>query len=380
MKILILTQPLGHNYGGLLQAYALQKYLEQSGHDVETLDRRITLNPLENIKALNPDRVKALLQKIKAKILKEKIPPSKYAPLIAFQDNNLKMSPCIRSDKALCDYVTRKQFDAVVVGSDQVWRPRYSPQLSNFFLDFLDQTKSPAKRISYAASFGTDAWEFSPKETAQCGALLKKFDSVSVREESGIALCETHFGVKARHVVDPTFLIDPEMYRKLILSGGKGGKKERQLTSYILDSSAEKKALVTRIAGTLGLAPCFMEPHKEEKAEEAPLPKIEEWLEAFSDADFVVTDSFHGCVFCILFNKPFLAIGNQGRGLSRFQSLLSSFGLEDRLLLSLEDTGNTLPAKAIDWEQVNTIRQKKAEESKIFLAHALEGKKRETTV
>ena len=109
---------------------------------------------------------------------------------------------------------TVRQFDAIVVGSDQVWRPKYfKDKIENAFLDFAKSWN--IKRIAYAASFGTDEWEYAPKQTKRCGELLKLFDFVSVREMSGINLCATHFDLGAKLEPDPTMLLTTEDYMRL---------------------------------------------------------------------------------------------------------------------------------------------------------------------
>jgi len=95
-------------------------------------------------------------------------------------------------------------------------------------------------------------------------------------------------------------------------------------------------------------------------------PPVEEWIRGFIDAEFVVTDSFHGTVFSILFNKPFVSIGNKGRGLSRFTSLLKMFKLENRLIFNSEYC-NLDNLNSIDWERTNSILRDKREKSLRFL-------------
>jgi len=102
-------------------------------------------------------------------------------------------------------------FDAYVVGSDQVWRPCYSPQLSTFFLDFLEGN-STVEKIAYTASFGVDDWKFTNKQIKEFGRLLKLFDAISVREDSTVELCKNYFGVEATHLLDPTMLLGSDVY------------------------------------------------------------------------------------------------------------------------------------------------------------------------
>lgn len=371
MKIAILTQPLGHNYGGLLQAFALQKYLKDQGHDVETLDRRAPEQPLQAAREYCINTAKFLLGRIGTVPTSDKL-GMMYQQLEAFRDRNLTLSPRITSEQALRDYYRSLPFDAFVVGSDQVWRPRYSPALSNYFLDFLDDIDRPARRLSYAASFGVDEWEFTPEATARCRELLARFDAVSVREESGVALCEQYLGRSAEYVPDPTFLLERADYETLI--GSHSGPDNRgQVLSYVLDTQPSKQQIVTRVVDSLGSKSFTVKPQKSlmevrrANFDECRYPGVDTWLQGFRDASFVVTDSFHGTVFSILFNKPFIAVGNRTRGLSRFHSLLSQFGLQERLVENADDITPERLQTDIAWESVNRIRQQQQALGRQFL-------------
>lgn len=334
MKIGILTLPLHTNYGGILQAYALQTVLERMGHDVCLIEKRrkpMRL-PLWKTPLVYGKRIARNLM-------------GHPFPIFYEQKINREM-PIIRqnTDQFINKYIKRRfvddfseikktDFDAIVVGSDQVWRPKYFLDgIEHAYLDFTDRWN--IKRIAYAASFGTDEWEYTPEQTRRCGELLKHFNGISVREDSGVDLCRTHFGVEAQQVLDPTMLLTKEDYIQLF-ENTDTPKSKGTLLNYILDETPEKLALIDQIAQEKNLVPFRVNSKVENK--KAPLkeriqPSVEQWLRGFYDAEFVVTDSFHACVFSILFNKPFIAIGNEDRGTSRFTSLLSMFGLKDRLI------------------------------------------------
>lgn len=179
-----------------------------------------------------------------------------------------------------------------------------------------------------------DKWEYSPLQTETCKSLLHNFDAVSVREESGVKLCRECLGCKAQLVLDPTMLLDKSDYVKIIKTSNIP-KSKGNLLVYILDETPDKTALIKNIADKYNLKPFKVGSNTENI--HAPLkdriqPPVEEWLRGFYDAEFVVTDSFHACVFAILFEKQFVVIGNKKRGMSRFQTLLSMLGLEDRLI------------------------------------------------
>lgn len=273
--------------------------------------------------------------------------------------------------------VERLHLDAIVVGSDQVWRPYYSPCQPNYFLDFLS-ADSKVKRISYAASFGGDNWDWSPELTAQCAALLQKFDAVSVREQSGIRLCKEHFDVDAVQVLDPTMLLEADDYRQLsALSSQLSANKRGTLFNYVLDRSEEKQNIIRTIAEKTGKTSFCSMPELDDSIynlygdiDKSVYPPVESWLSAFDEAEMVVTDSFHGTVFSIIFNKPFWVVGNEGRGMARFETLLSMYGLQDRMISA--KTLNTIDLNApIDWNIVNEKRAELQKSSLSFLNNAL---------
>jgi coenzyme F420-reducing hydrogenase beta subunit/acetyltransferase-like isoleucine patch superfamily enzyme len=349
-KIGILTLNLNSNIGGNLQAYALMEKLRQLGHDPILINRR------------HPS--KDLLNKLPDYYINKDVSLPLFSKFIATKDlGNVKFidsyispitPPFLWSDQ-LSNHIERYKFDAIIVGSDQVWRPRYAMNmLSDYFLGFLPDS-SKIKRISYAASFGTSDWEFDEKLTLECSKLIQQFDAVSVREDSGTALCRSRLGVSAQHVLDPTLLLTPEHYvQKFSLLTLNPPKKN--LLTYILDESADKTIVVNTLAERLSLKTYATNglPFDANGATEGVGDQsVESWLASFYQADFVVTDSFHGTVFSILFNKPFIAYGNPKRGMARFTSLLKMLGLEDRLVLASSEINIDKMLEPIDWKKIN---------------------------
>ena len=380
MKIGILTQPLHSNYGGLLQNYALQQTLVRAGHEVETIDWG------------GGSGLRAMLYRMKERVLHAFLPnrfsPLKYKPnnneqAIIQRNTNHFINTYINHTEAIHSYdgfvsqAAKGKYDAYVVGSDQCWRPCYNAFLPSMFLDFV--LDKQVKRIAYAASFGTDKWEFTPQQTAVCAPLAKKFDMVSVREDSGVKLCKEHLGVDAVHVLDPTMLLTKEDYIQLI-EKEKEPKSNGTLFNYILDPDARKSAFIQKVAKAKGLKAfqvlpkCQAEIRTKEdvkkRIEDCVFPGVTTWLRAFMDAEMTVVDSFHGMVFSIIFNKPFWVIGNAHRGMSRFTSLLKVFHLENRLLdaSGLDDVDLS---QSIDWESVNEILKEKQKECKLLLLNSL---------
>ncbi len=382
MKIGILTQPLHTNYGGLLQAYALQTVLERMGHEAQVVRREWFWN--------HPDSrwVKTLIW-LKAMVCRVLHRPV-YVPVSSEEENaisrftsvfisdNIKVTSRIYTNRSLKKEVRNQCFDAYVVGSDQVWRPRYSPCITNFFLDFLAREKH-IRRVAYAASFGVDGWEYTPEQTECCAALAGRFDAVSVREDSGITLCRKYLHTEAVHVLDPTMLLEKEDYERLVGNVGEP-LSDGKLFCYILDADDEKTALMRRISQFTGLLsfsvmaklPATLK-NRRQHLEDCVFPPVTRWLRGFMDAEMVVTDSFHGCVFSIIFNKPFWVVGNAGRGMARFSSLLSMYGLEDRLVTpsSFREIDVNRP---IDWSRVNACRKEWQQKSLGFLSEALNQK------
>lgn len=368
MKILILTQPLHTNYGGLLQAYALQQILKGMGHDVVT-DR---LGVVQKLPLWNR-ALRFLYHATQFYILKNyRYYPYRYLFFSFNKESKAKRSIAINAERFVNIHIdtidlfirsnenvinTVRQFDAIVVGSDQVWRATMS-DIPTYFLSFTKAIN--VKRIAYAASFGTDDLnEYSKMDMKIASESIRLFDAISVREESGVHLCRDYFKIDAVHVLDPTMLLSKDDYLKLI-EGEDSSCSTDMLLTYILDRVQEKNEIINKIGNVLHLTSYENGPVKyfsniiENNVSECIFPSVSRWLAGFRDAQFVVTDSFHGTVFSIIFNKPFVAILNSERGASRFISLLSILGLENRLI----STGGEVSEehlRPIDYTEVNRI-------------------------
>lgn len=340
MKIAIMTQPLGMNYGGILQAWALQQIIKKMGHRPITIDRQIAVpGAIYRSVRFGHRVVKKAIGQRKTPINLERNLPYVLQHTRLFVRQHVDMSELLDTTAKLRNHFMEEQYDAVIVGSDQTWRPKYSPNIYNFFLDFLDDDK--IKRISYASSFGVDTWEFTDEQTVRCAELASKFDALSVREDSGVLLCQRYLDVEAKHVLDPTLLLEKEDYNNLIGVGDIDS--HRGVYSYLLDKTPSKERLVAQVSNLLGersyscQAKCEITDNTSSDIDDYVKPCPREWLAGFLNARFVVTDSFHGMVFSILFEKDFVVIGNKERGLSRFYSLLGSLGLQSRLVSNYED-------------------------------------------
>lgn len=372
MRIGILTLPLHTNYGGILQAYALQTVLERMGHEVEVIDKsRYRYLPWYKRPIVYPIRIIKKLVGIKSvgvfyeswwnKCLQRDVITLQHTKEFINKYIHLRHINSFSEIK-------NSDYDAFVVGSDQIWRQKYSQlQMNDIYAPFLNFTKGwNVKRMSYGASFGTDSWEYSSAETNICKKLLNKFNAVSVREISGVELCRKYLKYNdAIHVIDPTMLLDIKDY--LPLFDGIAAKSSGNLLCYVLDQSEAQKQFVTTFSQMTNLKPFNVNSKVDDwnaLLEERVQPPVEQWLQGFYDAEYVLTDSFHACVFSILFKKPFYVIGNEKRGLTRFASLLSMFGLQDRLIT---DNCNHINLTPIDYQKVYSTLNDKRNESFEFL-------------
>ena len=379
MRIAVVTLPLHTNYGGLLQAFALKNVLEGMGHSVTVLDLKDKMPAPKGIKAPFKYMGRMLRRLVKGSEGPEVFKELRYRrelPVLAtytssFVDRYI-------SPRLIGSYkdVRVGEYDAFIVGSDQVWRPLYFRGIEDAFLKFTRGWD--VLRIAYAASFGTDKLEYEYTQLEECSRLLADFDAVSVREDAAVGMCEEwldHDG--AVHVLDPVMLPDADIYRSFASSQEKHPAEGRIMT-YILDPSDEKKHVVEfmeRVSG-LGTYDSSVRPYVVGRPlSERVVPPVEQWLAAFADCEIVVTDSFHGCVLSVLMHKRFVAVGNSRRGMSRLNSFLSMFGLEQRLVHGIdpEDDGSFLLSD-IDWERVDAVLQQQREKSLGFIKDSLKDK------
>ncbi len=355
MKIGIVTQPLIANYGGYLQAWALQEQLRKMGHEPQTIDylpKPISWFPL----LCSWGKTVVLRCLCKKRVFAKRQPYERIDVFKRFVQKNMVLTKCIHGYKGIL--INQYNFDAVIVGSDQVWRPTYNAYLQDMFLSFVKTNK--VRKIAYAASFGVDKWELTPELTNECALLAKKLDAISVRERSGITLCKNYLDVDAIEVLDPTLLHTAEDYERLCADIPK--ETSLFLASYVLDLTPEKQTFIENLAKQKGIKVRMFSAHNEASL------SIEEWLSVYRDAAYVVTDSFHGTVFSILFHKPFLSIVNVERGASRFNSLLSKFGLLNCLITSINQE---IASNEILWDEIDAILETLRADATTFLTTAL---------
>ncbi len=370
-QIHILTHPFMGNYGGMLQAYALQRAIAAHVPATCFIDSYRKYDAFD-LRCRMKNGIGELLlscgKKASALAVRKWL---RYKMVRPFYRIISSGTPVVEHESVNQNGPAELQY---VVGSDQVWRGCYVSgykSLPFFFLDFASEDVR-RRSIAYAASFGSDEWEGTSAETERCGKLLRQFRAVSVREQSGVELCRRLFGVEAVQMPDPTLLLQAADYEKLIASEPTHKNEGDYIATYVLDSAPQKQASMQAVAEQMGmplqpLSPVASSPNRWERQ---PL-SVPQWLSYMSRARYVLTDSFHGCVFAIIFNKPFVCYGNASRGMARFDTLMRTFHLESRLVNDLEQVAEVL-ARPIDWEEVNAIRASERQRGLGFLQEQLD--------
>ncbi len=332
MRIGILTHPLRDNYGGILQAWAMQAILKRRGAEVETFAMTFSKQSRFELMLIQIKRaILKLIGKCDIPVFYEQKMQHVNQHFIRFIRDNITLRK-IRSAKE----IPSNEYDAIAVGSDQVWRDIFrglclTDDRADAFLYSLDDN---CMRFSYAASIGIDTWTFTTDETKRIRKALQRFKAVSVRELSGVPLLLENADCKAEWVLDPTMLLTREDYRRLVkVNGGVNGTYKGKIVSYILDATEDKDKLINMVVSAKHGE------HLELKIsdENAVRTSIQEWITAIDDAKIVITDSFHGCVFSIIFGKPLIFIMNEERGNARFDSLIKKFGIDNNLVNTPDD-------------------------------------------
>lgn len=356
MRIGIVTQPLGHNYGGVLQNYALQQTLLRLGHKPITIYNKTGATWVKYILCVIRAAILRMAKGERCEIINSPLSNKGKQTLDPFVKKRINTTYPIIKYSPLPQFIYR--LNCVIVGSDQVWRQEYNGHIEDMFLRFVRGNN--VLRIAYAASFGVDEWEYSDKLTSNCKDLAKRFRAISVRENSGIKLCKEYLKVNAIEVLDPTLLLSADDYANLCRDIAP--TDEKYVAAYLLDIDEQKLNQLNTFAANKGLKLKIF------TAASGIKLSVEQWLATFRDASFVITDSFHGTVFSIIFHKEFISIANHGRGNSRFESLLSKFYLQNRLI----ELNTSLPDLTyIDWANVDKQLSMWKKKSIDYLSSAL---------
>jgi len=337
MKIGILTFHWATNYGAILQSYALQTYLEKKGHDVYIINYR----PQTYKKTL----FRCFFNKkfwLFFSYLKEYI---KEMKLDTFRQKYLKETILYGSLEELKR--NAPQFDMYVCGSDQIWNPYLTTKgegnkpTSAYFLDFGEAT---VKRIAYAVSFGCKEYPEEASDIAR--KYISEFQAISVREESGISIVKQLGYENPIKLPDPTLLLAHEDY---LFENSTEASTQKKAFVYILRNEykeAYKIISYLKKDYTIDSTNKFFDPNS-----------VEDWVGSIKNASIVITNSFHGAVFSIIFHVPFIVLQASGRkaGMNdRFSTLLQALGLENRVLDRIDlNSVNQLLNKEINWETVD---------------------------
>ena len=371
MKIAIITYYTFANYGTLLQAYALWKFLEERGHDVVFPDEPYG----RSMFPYKPISIKDFVAKHPFSAAKAAIVRHFNAKMTEFN----QIFPRSAHFDSINEMVAGcREYDAVVVGSDLVWHPKWcAPKFTRIaFLDFLS---SRSLRVSISPSFSATSWDAPDKELA--GQLLRKFNKIGVREKSGQVIVRDISGREDVSVlIDSALLLTGASYVQLLklkklhledyvfvymLKTAMNGECQR-----ILETILERKHIAhvkTRFeapGGSICRSLC-------KALRIQSYVSVTEWLSRLSNSKFVFTDSFHGTVFSILFHKPFITVRRSDiSGLNeRLISLLSLLGIEDRFV-ELGDIDNVecVLHKEINWDAVDLILYKERNKVSGFLS------------
>lgn len=311
MRIGILTHPQAINYGGILQCYALCTQILKMGHEPIVIRREA------NRRLFIWEWIRTLLKVLHFPRYYTHNEVDKAINIRPFVEKYLNRTIPIRSQRQMLCVCRKYNLNIVIVGSDQVWRRDYAMNFGyNYFLDFVP---SSVKKMSYAASLGLSEWQYNRQETEQIKKLLLRYVGVSVRESEAMRLLKDNTEIIARQDVDPTLLLD--CYDYSVITSHRLinedyvfvywlGKKEK-----IIQKIKNMEKIGKRVIAV------FLQDEKEQMS-------VEDWLSYIKYASFIVTDSFHGCVFSIIFKRQFEVLVNDSGGNGRIISICEMLGID----------------------------------------------------
>jgi hypothetical protein len=377
MKIGVMTYWWSNdNYGQLLQCYALQKYLRDAGHDAYlirydmsndypslSLSSKIRKKMLN---AINPIKLyKHVLYRIQAKeriaAIADEETKNKARNFDGFRSKHIK-----QSEMLYYFYDELKEnppkADVYIVGSDQIWNPDFlsSSWAKAYFLDFGEAS---VKRTSYAASFGKE--ELDDDFVKTITPLLQKFDYVSVREKSGLDICKQCGVNGAEWVPDPTILLEADLYRALYKDESFEKPTRPYVFFYFLGNGSDFSVdSVYDWAKSKNLEVIYVSANQQFDKHDKTYATIPQWLYLLEHAEYVITNSFHCCVFSLIFQKKFgvASLSKKNVGMNtRMNSLFELFQIKERWLFS----EFSVLDNEIDWLSVSKIFQSLRKNSKL---------------
>lgn len=360
-KIATLTFHRAINYGAILQTYALQKSIQKMGYDTEVLDyRNDFLESLHNPYSLKLYRTP--LHFLYA-IYRNRVKRDNRKSFRQFLQENVAVSPVTYNTESIKN--AEDQYDAFMVGSDQVWNCNCTKFDKTYFLDFIE---NPNKKYSYAASIGIRLETEDLKKEYR--RLLEDYQVINVREEQGRQeLAE--IGLDANTTVDPTLLLDREAWLTLAQKPAQMQAVKRYLLVYVIVETPTIFETAKKIAAERNLEVVYINEMLRQKPGIKNLKCItpNEWLWLFANADFIVTNSFHGTAFSVNFQRQFAVepLPVKTNVNSRIYDFLSMVGLSDRIA---DKAPEQLAKTWIDYQNVDLEMCKK--DSLGILNHTLD--------
>ncbi|WP_445633830.1 Polysaccharide pyruvyl transferase domain-containing protein [Nostoc sp. DSM 114161] len=352
MKIGILTFHHVTNYGATLQACALWTFLNSQGYDVEIIDYR----PLKIVwKYLRPLIPLKQPEKILVNI-------SRAWKMRRFLLSHVKLSPKKFYDKKGLEYY-RDKYDVVICGSDQIWcLDSFRGFDSAFFLDFV--SKQTTRKISYAASFGNTV-KLGKYNEKICN-LIDQFQTILVRDSNSANIINNECNQKAIKVLDPTFLIKYDAIKTPPKIQGK-----YLLLYFHAEIEPEEEEFIKSLAKSENLTIVSVDQPKKIAQINLESASPKEWVGLYSEASYIVTNTFHGTIFSLLFQKPFNVFLRSDKQ-NKVTDLLRDLNLENRIF---SVKGKAQPSQEeifdIDYESVSKILESKIAESKQHLLQAI---------
>lgn len=357
MKIGLLTFHCSQNYGATLQGYALQEVMKELGHEVETIDYR----PDFLVYPLYPKYLVATrnIPKLLEHLFYATISGLKRRKVFGrFIKQHFNLSKCINKD-----YIP-ESYDAVVIGSDQIWNLAITKGDTKYFADFGGE-KGNRKYIAYAASM--EAQTLSPEKEEVCRRCIPYFDSIAVRESNLIPLIQPYTNTKLEHVVDPALLINPTVWEDMAVKP----KKEKYVLLYQVRYNKQARVFARELADQYGVElieiACTSKVERQKGYTVLHDASPEEFLGWIKYATCVVTSSYHGLIFSLVFKKDFYSLHLGDGADSRSGLLLKQVGLKER-----DVTLNSMPIKlSINYSGVDAIIMEKRNCSRLFLKTTL---------
>lgn len=358
MKIALLNLPLDLNYGGNLQRYALATTLRRMGHEVEhiqLIEQGYNLLPLRK-------RYFVYLKRILFEFIGKNTLPVLYESHRRKGYSNVKdfykkyVPHTEKKFTAYHDLLSYDwgKFDAFIVGSDQVWRPDMTKKfgIATYFFGFI--SKLSRKKIAYAVSFGKDHIVLPQGKIQELKSFYNDFYCVSVREKSALKILEDNGMTQPspQLVLDPTLLLNREDYISIVKKEIPKFNEKDYLLTYFINEDLRNDETINKIAFNNHLSIVNI---TIASAYNVPIPL---WLAYFMNAKYIITDSYHGLLFSIIFNKPFKIIYNIHGGTSRIQSVLKMFEIQNVV--------------TIDWDKVDNLKDYYKKISLDFLQKSLE--------